>query len=245
MPQEWYRRPASEGADQVPPADPWAGRTREIPVVQRDAARHVVDQVRPSRRPVFGWVYELFTDDPRDGEHPYVGQVRAPRTIVQRKREHQSAGQVDRDSWKARILDGPRGHRLLETVYKTGDDYLDQRELDRVEAFWIDRLKTTHNIQRPARPRAGDPVPARPRGRGRATRRPARRPARRRPFNWRLAVFLMMFLLATAVVARGLVALHLPAPWVPWVLSLPLGAFLAWAGFGRLLKVGRKLKVVR
>lgn len=191
-----------------------------------------------TRRAVYGRVYELFTDDPRDGEHPYVGQTTT--TIAQRVKRHKSADEIAKRPWKARIVDGPRGYRLLETVYSTGDCADNERDLDRAEAFWIDRLRPTHNDVRPVRPRQGDPLPPRPKeSRGSRPKRPRRR------VNWRLSTFLTITILCVALVARLLTALHLPWPWVPWALSLPIGAAFAYAAFSRLLTAGRRLKIWR
>jgi hypothetical protein len=217
-----------------PPADPWAahdGRTAQWPTVN-PAPR----PARTGRRPVFGRVYELFTDDPRDGEHPYVGQVRAPKTVAQRQREHKV--EAARFPWKSRIIDGPRGRRLLETVYATGDDYYDQQILDQIEALWIDRLKTTHN-RRDRRARPGDPLPARPRESARPARAVRSRPRRR--VSWRVWLCLVLWALATAGCA---VLLHLgDAPeQMIWALSPSFGAGAAWAMTMDIVRRGRKLK---
>lgn len=198
---------------------------------------------RPApRRPVYGRVYELFTARPDlDGDHPYVGQT--VQTIAARKCGHKSARSVARDPWKARIVDGPRGHRLLETVYATGDARHDQAILDQVEAFWIDRLRTTHNGPRPVRPRPGDPLPARPRGARPSPRPRVARP--RRPFPWRAALFLLLAT-ATALLAGRLVsAMHLPWPWAAYAAALAAGVPLGWRMTTAVLRGGRRLRVWR
>jgi hypothetical protein len=226
--------------------DPWAGHdgyTAEMPPVEPAPDPTPAPQ-RNGRRKVFGYVYELFTDDPRDGEHPYAGQVRAPKTIAQRQREHKSRAEVGRFPWKARIIDGPRGRRLLETVYATGDDYYDQQILDQIEALWIDRLKTTHNRMRPVRPRHGDPLPVRPQEKARPVRRRPASPPRRR-VSWRVKVFLTFTVLLTSAFVIGLSQLDQPYPWLPWALGLPAGVGFGWRGTMSLLHAGRRLKAWR
>lgn len=189
-----------------------------------------------ARRPVYGRVYELFTDRPDlDGDHPYVGQT--VQTIAARKCGHKSARSVARDPWKARIVDGPRGHRLLETVYASGDPRHDQAILDQVEAFWIDRLRPTRNGQRPVRPRPGDPLPARPRD-----ARPVRS---RRPVPWRVALFLLLATATAVLAGRTVAAMHLPWPWVPYAAALAAGVPLGWRMTTAVLRGGRRLRVWR
>lgn len=188
-----------------------------------------------SRTLVYGRVYELFTDDPRDGEHPYAGQVRAPKTIAARQREHRSAAEVARFPWKARIVDGPRGRRLLETVYATGDDRHDQAILDQVEAFWIDRLRTTHNGARPVRPRHGEALPPRPR----ETWRPLRKPARRR--QWRVGLFAAVTLPLMIAAWLAVTAMAMPWPWLPYAVAPVVGVPLGWRVTMRVLTAGRRL----
>ena len=196
---------------------------------------------RPHNRPpVYGRVYELFTGDPRDGEHPYVG--RTTTTIAKRVRRHKSADDIARDPWKARIIDGPRGYRLLETVYSCGVVAEDARSLARAEAFWIDRLRPTHNDVRPVRPRLGDPLPSRPRDT--ASRRRAGARTRRR-FPWRAVLFLALSAVTALLAGRLVAALALPWPWAPYVAALVLGAPLGWRMTMAVLRGGRRLRVWR
>jgi hypothetical protein len=244
LPPDWRwgdPRPDEPTAEFAPPADPWAGHdglTAEMPTVEPE-----IRMARSNgRRPVFGRVYELFTDRPEDGEHPYVGQT--TQTIEQRKRGHKSKRDVAKDPWKAHIIDGPRGHRLLETVYATGDPYADERELDRAEAFWIDKLRPTYNVVRPVRPRYGDPLPVRPQERSRpATRRTVRTSRRRVP--WRVRVFLLFTLVLTTACAVALAHVDQPYPWLPWVLAPVAGVAFVWRGTLALLHAGRKLRAWR
>lgn len=192
------------------------------------------------RPPVYGRVYELFTGDPRDGEHPYVG--RTTTTIAKRVRRHKSADDITRDPWKARIIDGPRGYRLLETVYSCGIAAEDARSLARAEAFWIDRLRPTHNDVRPVRPRLGDPLPPRPRE-SVARRRGA--PRTRRRFPWRAGLFLALSAVTALLAGRLVAALALPWPWAPYVAALVLGAPLGWRMTMAVLRGGRRLRVWR
>ena len=210
-----------------PPDDPWLVRES---VARADARR----------RPVYGRVYELFTDDPLDGEHPYAGQAKAPKTIAQRQREHMSPTEVARFPWKARIIPGPRGRRLLETVYATGDARADQAILDQVEAFWIDRLKPTYNIQRPVR-RPGDPPSPRPRRQA----SPSRRPAPRRRHPWRVSLFLLVTVPLVLAAGLAVALLHLPWPWLPFAAAPVLGGPLGWRLTMEILRAGRRLRVWR
>jgi hypothetical protein len=181
----------------------------------------------PPRRKIYGYVYELITGDPRDGEHPYVGMTE--RTIHQRVRGaggHTSPESVAKDPWKARILPGRAGYRCLERVYDTGDLAENDRALRRAEAFWIDRLRPTHNDVRPVRP---------PLHEARPVRRPARPlrtlPApRRRKFPVRAWLFISLFMVMTAVVSRGAYLMGLPS-YVPWVISPVVAGFLSWRVF--------------
>lgn len=196
---------------------------------------------RPHGRPaVYGRVYEVFTRDPRDGEHPYVGKTTT--TIAKRVRRHKSTDDIARDPWKARIIDGPRGYRLLETVYSCGVVAEDARALARAEAFWIDRLRPTHNDVRPVRPRHGDPLPPRPRETA-SRRRGGVRPRRR--FPWRAALFLALSAMIAVPAALLAAAMHLPWPWVPYVSALVVGAPLGWRMTTAVLRGGRRLRIWR
>lgn len=193
-----------------------------------------------TRRAVYGYVYELITGDPQDGEHPYVGLTE--RTIHQRVHGdggHTSPGGVGRDAWKARILSGRAGYRCLERVYDTGDQDENDRALRRAEAFWIDRLRPTHNEVRPVRPPLHEPQPPRRAGAARTPGAVRPRPARRIPA--RAITFLILVAFFTALTARLIVAMHLPWPAVPWVVSPMLGVVLAWRVFWYLHRSVRRL----
>lgn len=198
---------------------------------------------RPARRAVYGRIYELITGDPQDGPHPYVGQT--VQTIHQRVHGpggHTSPASVAKDPWKARVLPGRAGYRLLETVYDTGDPGENQRALDRAEDFWIDRLRTTHNDVRPVRPPVHEPQPPRrPRTTQTARPTPARRRRRRRvPVRW-------VLLLLTVAAGMALIAWPMLATDRPWstvltaagLFGAPLGAF-CWL---RVYHAGRKAKL--
>jgi hypothetical protein len=165
---------------------------------------------------VYGRVSELITGDPRDGLHPYVGQTRL--TIHQRVHGsggHTSPESIRKDPWKARILPAAAGYRLLRTVYATADPAQDQDRLNALEALMIDELRTTHNTVRPIRsPGQVPPV-----------RVPQPRESRRLPFRfWAFAVLACALI---ALVARVVVAMHLPWPAAPWVASPVLGVVVA------------------
>ena len=197
-------------------------------------------------RAVYGRVYELVLRDQPPDSHAYVGKVTAPTTIHQRvfgrsASAHTSPQSVTHDPWKAEISPGRAGYRLLETVYDTGDEAENDRALRRAEAFWIDRLRPTHNIVRPVRP-AGAPLAPRARGRAVAARPlpPARaRRTRRRPVKpFVLLAFIAAF---TYLSARTLLMMELPWPQVPWVGAPMLGVALGWSTFWKLHRSIRRL----
>lgn len=196
-------------------------------------------------RTVHGRVYELVTRDQPPGSHAYVGKVTAPTTIHQRvfgksSSAHTSPESVARDPWKADILPGRAGYRLLETVYDTGDEAENDRALRRAEAFWIDRLRPLHNVVRPVRP-AGErgSRPQRKRGPNPPTLRPRRRKPRRK-----LAKPITLFVLISAFTylsGRVLIMMDLPWPQVPWVGAPMLGLALGWSTFWKLHRSIRRL----
>lgn len=204
-----------------PPADPWAaqdGRTQEFPSAL----------VGTRRRRVFGYVYELFTGDPQDGPHPYVGKT--TQTIHQRVHGpggHTSPGEVAQSPWKARILPGRAGYRCLKTIYATGNEVEDQMRLDLAEAILIDELRTTYNDQRPIR----SPGAPRPASSGIVRDRPARRREARRPVPVRAIGFLLLAASITYLVARVVVSMALPWPAAPWVVAPVIGVGLGWRVF--------------
>lgn len=187
----------------------------------------------PSARRVIGHVYELITGDPQDGEHPYVGYTtQTPHQRVHGPNGHTSPASIAKDPWKARILPGKAGYRILERVRDTGEgDRANDAALRRAEAFWIDRLRPTHNDVRPVRPPLHEtgPVPlARPRGLTAAERE---RLARRRRARRRVIAFAVLAALGTFLAARVVLAMHLPWPAAPWVASPALGMAAAWFVF--------------
>lgn len=191
------------------------------------------------RRPVYGRVYELITGDPWDGAHPYVGLVRAPRTITARVNEHRR--DVDRYPWKAHILPGRAGWRQLEVVYATADPSADEASLRRAEADWIDRLRTTHNDVRPVRPPVNQVQPA-PRA-ARPAAKVRRRARRRVPVRPIAALALMA--LSTWLAAWFVLAMRLPWPAAPWVASPLLGGAGGFLAFIRIHAMGRRAKLWR
>lgn len=239
--------PPSEDTMVVKPvADPWAGRdvSGEVRRRQREQATETVRRER-SRR-IYGRVYELFTSRPADGEHPYAGKVKAPKTIAQRRDEHiREAGEPGCE-WKAYILPGKAGYRLLETIYATGDDRADEAALRRAEAFWIDKLRTTYNVVRPVRPPHGTPLSTRP-----ADSRPARgaTPRRakrhRKPFPWRVLLFSAVTVPLMLMIGMLLAAVPVAQPWwdaVPFVAAFVGGPTLGWRVTAAVLRVGKRLR---
>jgi hypothetical protein len=159
-----------------------------------------VRTVASDGRGPYAYVYELVTGDPQDGPHPYVGKAKDVEHRVYGRGGHTSRDSVAKDAWKARILPAPHGYRVLETVPATGDPIEDERTLRTAEAYWMRKLRTTHNEQRPAYDPQGRPVsrrlttaPARPKPPSRAELAAA---SRRRAQNVRLALLSMLFVLA-------------------------------------------------
>lgn len=221
----------------VPPGwrwgDPLPGRPEPVEVYEPPPA------TRPAgRRAVYGRVYELITGDPQDGPHPYVGMT--TQTIRRRTHGpngHTSPASVAKDPWKARILPGPGGVRLLENVYDTGDPAENDRALRRAEAFWIDRLRPTHNEVRPVRPPAHHPRPAK------RSARPTVRRARRVTF--RHVALLVLIALATYLAARVTLAMELPWPAAPWVVAPAVGVTSGFLAYARIHAIGRKARLWR
>lgn len=230
----WEQEPVDEDRYAPRPAQPAEdlnGRY-EWPVAQT--------RPRSTRRAVHGYVYELITGDPRDGAHPYVGMTETTiHNRVHGPNGHTSRQGVDEDPWKARILRGKAGYRCLERVYDTGRPDENDRALRRAEAFWIDRLRPTHNEVRPVRPPLHEPQPPRRMASARPAGAIRRRRMRRIP--GRAITFLILVALFTTLAARLIVAMHLPWPAVPWVVSPALGVALAWRVFWYLHRSIRRL----
>jgi len=210
------------------PADPWAGMTSEVPIVQR----------MPKRR-IHGRIYETIESGQRDGEHRYVGMTE--QTLHQRVHAspsaHTSRASVAKDLWKARILPGAAGYRLLENVYDTGDPAENDRALRRAEAFWIDRLRPTRNTVRPVRPPGDRPAP---RAKG-PTRQEIAEQRRRRRATRRLLAILAIGAFFTYLAARVVIAMQLPWPAAPWVVAPVVGVAAGWLVFWHLHRAVRKL----
>lgn len=201
-------------------------------------------------RAVHGRIYEVITRGQPPDSHAYVGKVTAPTTIHQRifgrsNSAHTSPESIARDPWKASIVPGRAGYRLLETVYDTDDEAENDRALRRAEAFWIDRLRPAHNIVRPVRP-AGEKRAPRLAYAERGplaplTARPA--PARRRkPRKIGKPIALLALIAAfTFLTAYVLLMMKLPWPQVPWVGAPVLGLALGWSTFWKLHRSIRRL----
>jgi hypothetical protein len=188
-------------------------------------------------RPVHGRIYELRLRNPwPDEDHPYVGKTE---TTIHRRvhgpNGHTSARSVVKDPWKARILPGPAGYRLLETVYATGDVAEDDRALRRAEAFWIDRLRPKYNDVRPVRPFADEPQPAR---RAKSKTAPTEQ---RRAVPARAWLCLLTMAIFTTMVARVIGEMHWSNPAVPWIASPSLGVLGGWATFWKLHAALKKI----
>jgi hypothetical protein len=228
------------------PADPWAGHTME--------ARVVAD--RRARRPIFGFVYELKVRAQEPSTCKYVGKCEGPTPKAVAERVHGTSGSahtspqsIAKDQWKADILPGRDGWRILERVYATGDDEHDNERLRRAEADWIDRKRPTENTVRPVRP-----FGARPHPKPRVIERP-RRPAAYRPPTARelkkraqrrraraKAMLLAVLALAGIVAVTWVInAMRLPWPAVTWTAGPAIGAALGWMAFEWLLNAARKV----
>lgn len=187
-------------------------------------------------REVYGRVYEPITSRPEvHGRHPYVGQTR--QTVHQRvhgRGGHTSALSVAKDPWKADILPGRAGYRVLKTIYATGDPGADQVRLDMAEAFAIDELNPTHNTQRPIRP-APEPRPPRP-----PSRRELAELSRRQRTRARLVCLLVVVAIFTVLAARVTSGMQV-SPSFPWFASPALGVALGWPTFWWLHQQVRRL----
>lgn len=182
---------------------------------------------------LFGFVYEIVLPGQADAEHVYIGKTEGQHEsdIVARLREHTRPAEVARCAWKAGIVVGKRGYRILERVYSKGHGYLaDDAALRRAEADWIDRRRPTENRVRPVRPRAtGTPLPRRrasrptsPRRQPRRRRNAADRRARRNGWTFLVLVVLLTTLSALRLHASGVTGGTL------WAASPMLGTGGAW-----------------
>ncbi len=188
---------------------------------------------------LYGVVYELVLTDTPPDVCEYVGKARNMKTrMAATGSGHRSARSIAKDPWKARIRPGAAGYRILERVWSTGDDRLDEAALRRAESDWIDRRSAKRNDVRPVRPRVHEapprPVKTVPR-RTVAQQRAATR-ARRRGFG-----FLLLFAAYAGLLARALSATPWPWPPTPWVVSFGAGAFFAWATLWWCVRTARRL----
>jgi len=228
---------SDEPTVRMEPVDPWAGAPGD---------RSAAPEPR-RRRMAFGRVYETIEAGQRDGEHRYVGMTE--KTLHQRVHGpsgHTSPASVAKDPWKAGILPGRAGYRLLETVYDTGDPAENDRALRRAEAFWIDRLRPSRNDVRPVRP----PVSARPVAPPPRAARPTapsltyrERAARRKRRMAALKFFALIAAMALSVALAIRAAALLDLPWTqgPAILAAAAGAYVGWNVFWFLHKHLRKL----
>lgn len=214
--------------ERLPAVDPWAGQD-DLTVVIPAVPISDKPQRQSRSREVYGRVYELITGDPRDGPHPYVGKT--TQTLHQRvhasRNAHTSPQSIARDPWKARILPGREGYRLLETVYATGDQMADERELRRAENFWMDRLRTKRNDVRPVRPPVHEQLPRTVKSAPK--REPARRSRAQRAARRRLLTFVALAAVLTTFFATRFAQVAWDQPATPWVAAPVCGTLAAWA----------------
>lgn len=212
------------------PVDPWPDAPT-IPFGVRDGHTSPIGfdaPVRESSRKgaIFGYVYELVLVGQCPDETSYVGKTEGSTLADVADRVNEHRREVARFPWKAGILPGKAGYRVLERVRYTGDGYdADDKALRRAEADWIDRRRPVHNGPRPVRPRHGETLPPKPD----APRRSAARPPTRQQLTERRAhrrgwSFAVLSLIATALAAYVLTRTSWTgAEWGPWVFSPVLG----------------------
>ena len=214
----------------------WGRHSADDPrrTIREEIFQHDAGPVGPRR--IIGFIYEAMLRDKPDTYHAYVGKCEGATEAAVTKRfhgrspsAHTSPQSIAKDPWKADILPGRRGYRILERVRDTGDDRENDRALRRAEAFWIERLRTEHNVVRPARP--ADGRPRRPTRAPQAAARPAprRQPtARRPPKQSKVGALVFLIVGFTALAAFLFHLLQLPWPAVPWVGSPVIGLTLGW-----------------
>lgn len=193
-------------------------------------------------RPIYGYIYEAIVSDLPLDQHAYVGMTeQTPHQRVHGPSGHTSPASIAKDPWKARILPGRAGHRILERVRDTGDPAENDRALRRAEAFWIDRLRPLYNEVRPVRPPGTSAQPAtRPRG-NRSSAVSVRLPQRRKPVPPRAILCAVIVAVSIALVARFVVLMELPWPQAPWIAGPVLGGAFGWTSFWRIHRAWRRL----
>lgn len=225
--------------------EPEPGRLADDP--REQVRREIFERPAPrGPRPIVGYVYEAILRDQPPGQHAYVGKCMGSTEAAVSRRffgpqasAHTSPESIKRDPWKARILPGRKGYRILERIRDTG---LGDRENDlavrRAESFWIDRLRTTFNDVRPVRPPLTEtPPPAR-------RSRPAVQRSRRRSRPTRKGPVLLLLLATvtyTAMLGWFIHAMQLPWPIVTWGLPPALGLLFGFRTLARAVKAQRKI----
>lgn len=198
--------------------------------IAREIFEHGAGPVGPRR--IVGFVYEAILRDQAPGTHAYIGKVMGATQAAVTERfhggspsAHTSPESIRRDPWKARILPGRSGYRILERIRDTGDPEENDRAVRRAEAFWIDRLRPEFNVVRPVRPPATVRQPA-PRPRKPA---PARGRAAGRDWRRALAPAAIISLMIAYAVSLA-VFLHMGGATGPiaWVLPPAVSVFLTW-----------------
>jgi hypothetical protein len=212
--------------------DPLAGEYVE----DDEPAAPIVARKLP-RAAIYGEVYELITTRPDlDGPHPYVGKAKNAYRRVNGPgaSAHRSLRSIEKDEWKARVPPGHAGFRILEQIPATGDDAADEQRLRLREAYWIDRLETTYNDQRPKYEHGNARALRRPTSAPRATGPSKAEVARQRAQGRkrrRVLGFAVLFMMATALAAMLIVHMALPWPAAPWTVSPVLGLVAAVPAF--------------
>jgi hypothetical protein len=209
------------------PVDPWPNAPT-VPFGLHDGHTSPIGYVAPAVRKgaIFGYVYELVLVGQRTDETSYVGKTEGGTLADVADRANEHRREVDRFPWKAGILPGKAGYRVLERVRCTGDGYeADRRALLRAEADWIDRRRPVHNGPRPVRPRHGEALPSAPKSpRPVVSRPPTARELADRRARCRGWAFVVLALVATGLSAYMLTRTSWTgAEWGPWVFSPVLG----------------------
>jgi hypothetical protein len=211
------------------PVDPWP----DAPFVTRDGSTRVF-RAQPAGR-IFGYVYELVLAGQPDDQCSYIGMAQdMARRMAATGSGHRSPTSIAKDPWKADILPGKAGYRILERVRTTGfGEVDDERALRRAEADWIDRRRPVHNDVRPVQPRTEPQVGPRnligyasPKAKlvsARVTAEQERKARADRRARTRAAFFLLAFAVFTTLAAWFVGTMHLPWPAAPWIVSPVLG----------------------
>lgn len=174
----------------------------------------------PTRR-IYGVVYELVLSGQRTDETSYVGKAKSMRArMAATGTGHRSPSSIAKDPWKAHILPGRAGYRILERVPATGDKHADEAALRRAESDWIDRRRPTYNDVRPVRPRVHEAQPR---------KRPARQQRARSRARRGWLTLLVVAVLYAIPLANVLSVVLAAWPIAPWIATPVIATMFAWS----------------